>query len=441
MSTEPGEKPHKVVIVGGGFGGLKAARKLGRAPVEVTLVDRRNFHLFQPLLYQVATGGLSTGEIATPLRGVLKRQRNTRVVMGDVAGFDVERRRVLLDALPNGAHSAELPYDTLIVSAGASHAYFGHDEWARHAPGLKTIEDALRIRHRILLAFEAAEVEEDEARRRAFLTFVVVGAGPTGVELAGQIGEIARETLRRDFRSIDPAETEVLLVEAADRVLTAYTPKLSAKAAGSLERLGVTPRVNTMVVGIDAESVTMKTGDADPVAVPARTVIWAAGVQASPLARALGEATGAAVDRVGRVTVEPDLTLPGHPEIFALGDMVSISDGAGGVQRVPGVAQVAIQGGEYAAKALRARLAGNEVGPFNYRDKGNLATIGRKVAVADIKGIRFGGFPAWVTWLTIHLLFLVGVQNRLIVLLRWSLSFLTRGRAQRLITGESTDSA
>jgi NADH dehydrogenase len=438
--TEPSvQRPHRVVVVGGGFGGLSAVRALRRAPVEVTLVDRRNFHLFQPLLYQVATGSLSPGEIASPLRGILKRQRNASVLLAEVAGFDLEARRVHLGHQANGAESGELPYDSLIVAGGASHSYFGNDDWEQHAPGLKVVEDALQIRRRMLSAFEAAELEPDPERRKAWLTFVVVGAGPTGVELAGQIAEIARHTLKRDFRSIDPSQTVVLLVEAADRVLTAYTPKLSAKAERALERLGVTPLLDTKVVDIDPGTVTMARGDAPSETVPARTVIWAAGVAASPLARALAEASGAETDRAGRVTVNGDLTLPGHPEVYAIGDMVRVADGASGVLPLPGVAQPAIQEGRYAARAIRARLAGREPrGPFAYRDKGNLATIGRNAAVADVKGLRFAGFAAWLTWLFVHLLFLVGLQNRLVVFVRWTLSFMTRGRAQRLITGEES---
>jgi NADH dehydrogenase len=439
MPDQAQQRPHRVVIVGGGFGGLQAARALRRAPVEVTLVDRRNFHLFQPLLYQVATGSLSPGEIASPLRGILKRQRNASVVLAEVTGFDLASRQVLLGHLPNEADSGALEYDSLIVAAGASHSYFGNDSWEEHAPGLKVVEDALRIRRRMLSAFEAAELETDPERRRAWLTFAVVGAGPTGVELAGQIGEIARYTLKRDFRSIDPSQAVVLLVEAADRVLTAYTPSLSAKATRALEHLGVTPMLNTKVVDVGEDSITIARGDRDSAAVPARTVIWAAGVAASPLARALADATGEEADRAGRVTVDPDLTLPGHPEVFAIGDMVRVSDGAGGVLPLPGVAQPAMQEGRYAGRAIAARLEGRATsGPFRYRDKGNLATIGRNAAVADIKGFRFAGFVAWLTWLFVHLLFLVGLQNRAVVFLRWTLSFITRGRAQRLITGEET---
>jgi NADH dehydrogenase len=430
--------PHRVVIVGGGFGGLAAARALGGAPVEVTLVDRRNFHLFQPLLYQVATGALSPGEIASPLRSVLKRQANTRVMMAEVTGFDLDRRAVLLGRQANRSDPGELSYDSLIVAAGARHSFFGNDAWEEYAPGMKTVEHALRIRRRMIMAFEAAELEHDYERRRAWLNFVVIGGGPTGVELAGQLAEIANYTLKSDFRSINPSDAHVMLIEAADRVLPPYSPKLSARAERSLRHLGVEPMLKTMVVNMDWESVTVKFGSGETQAIPARTKIWAAGVQASPLAGALASACGAPVDRAGRITVEPDLTLPGHPEVFVIGDMNRVSDGAGGLQPWPGVAQPAIQEGRFAAAAVTARAGGTPAtAPFAFVDKGNLATIGRLHAVADIRGIEFGGAPAWLTWLFIHLLFLVGMENRLVVFTRWALSFVSRGRGQRLMTGES----
>lgn len=430
---------HRVVIVGGGFGGLAAARALRRKDVDVTLVDRRNFHLFQPLLYQVATGSLSPGDIASPLRGVLKRQRNVRVVMAEVVGFDLERRQVHLGRKANREEHGEVSYDTLIVAAGARHSYFGRDDWEFFAPGMKTVEHALRIRRRMLLAFEAAELETDPARRAEWLTFVVVGAGPTGVELAGQLAEIAHNTLRRDFRTIDPREAQVYLVEGGDRVLPAYVPKLSASAARSLERLGVTVLLEGLVNHIDAETVGIRTAAGEQT-LRARTKVWAAGVQASPLAGALADAAGEAVevDRAGRLTVTPQMTLPGHPEVHVVGDMVRVSDGAGGVQPWPGVAQPAIQAGKYAARRIAQTLTGTpDDEPFRYRDKGNLATIGRARAVADVKGVRFDGIPAWLTWLFVHIAFLVGLQNRIIVVTRWAISFLTHGRSQRLITGES----
>jgi NADH dehydrogenase len=429
----------RVVIVGGGFGGLAAAKGLADAAVEVTLVDRRNFHLFQPLLYQVATGSLSPGEIASPLRGILKRQRNTRVVMAEVVGIDLERRRVLLGHQAHHAEEGEIAYDSLIVAAGARHSFFGRDEWEQYAPGMKTVEHALRIRRRMLMAFEAAELEGDPERRRAWLNFAVIGGGPTGVELAGQIAEIAHYTLKRDFRDIDPRDAHVMLIEANARLLPAYAPQLSASAGRSLERLGVRLILGTRVVDMDWESVTVSACAADERRpIPARTKIWAAGVRASPLAAALGGAAGADVDRAGRVTVDPCLRLPGHPEVFVIGDMNRVANGRGGLQPWPGVAQPAIQEGRYAAAAIVASVERRAPGrPFAYVDKGSLATVGRWAAVAEIRGHRFAGAPAWVTWLFVHLLFMVGLENRLIVFIRWLLSFATHGRAQRLMTGES----
>jgi NADH dehydrogenase len=424
---------HRVVVVGGGFAGLQAVRGLRRAPVEVTLVDRQNFTLFQPLVYQVATGALSPAEIAAPLRGVLRRQRNARVVLGEVTGFDLERRQVVLDGLPNGDGETVLGYDTLVVAGGSAYSYFGHDEWEAHAPELKSLAGALEIRSRILSAFEAAELEPDPARRRAWLTFVVVGAGPTGVEIAGQIAELARDALRRDFRAVDTRTARVLLVEQGDRVLGGFPESLSRKAARALERLGVTPLVGHAVVDVADGRVGIRAGEGPVERVDARTVIWAAGVRASGLAARLADAAGLDVDRAGRVTVEPDLTLPGHPEVFALGDMVSVRAADGTRQRLPGLAPVAIQEGRYAARAIRDRLGGRSRAPFRYRDKGNLATIGRSKAVADVKGIRLAGFAAWALWLLVHLFYLSGFQNRLLVVLRWTIGFVTRGRGARLI--------
>ncbi|MFL6016830.1 MAG: NAD(P)/FAD-dependent oxidoreductase [Gaiellaceae bacterium] len=415
---------HRVVVIGGGFGGLQAALKLRHAPVELTLIDRRNFHLFQPLTYQVATGALSPGEIAYPLRAVFKRNRNVRVVMAEVADFDLDAREVHLRPVGDVPAPAKLPYDTLIVAGGSRYSYFGHDEWREHAAEVKSLESALVVRSRLLGAFEAAEAEADVDARAAWLTFVVVGAGPTGVEMAGQIGELARDTLRRDFRNVDPSTARILLVEAVDRVLPAFPPKLSGKAQRSLEKLGVTVLTGRTVVGMDDDSVTI-----DAERIETRTVIWAAGVTASSLASRLGELSGAERDRAGRVSVEPDLTLPGHPEVFALGDMVRVGETV-----LPGVAPVAMQQGRYAAKVVGARLESREIGAFHYRDKGNLATIGRAAAVADIKGLRLSGFVAWLTWLFVHLFYLIGFQNRLLVLIRWTFSFVTRGRGARLIS-------
>jgi NADH dehydrogenase len=415
---------HRVVIVGGGFGGLQAALHLKRAEVELTLVDRRNFHLFQPLAYQVATGALAAGEVCYPLRAVFRGEERVRVMLAEATGFDLGARTV---ALRTAAGDEAIGYDTLIVASGSQYNYFGHPEWQQYAAELKTLEGALHIRAQILRAFETAELVTDEDERRRLLTFVIVGAGPTGVEMAGQIAEIARDT-RRDFRIADTAQTRVLLVEAGDRVLAAFPPKLSAKAAKALESLGVTPMVDHAVTDLDAEGVTI--GDER---IPAATVIWAAGVLATGLSGTLAEASGAEVDDVGRLIVEPDLTLPGHPDVLVIGDTVQVR----GEDPLPGVAPVAMQMGRYAARLVRDRLEGRDTKPFKYKDKGNLATIGRARAVADLPPrIRASGFAAWVLWLGIHLFYLIGFQNRLLVLLRWSFSFLTHGRGTRLITGE-----
>ncbi|TMD29029.1 MAG: NAD(P)/FAD-dependent oxidoreductase [Chloroflexi bacterium] len=419
---------HRVVIVGGGFGGLYAARELGRdRRIDLTLVDRRNFHLFQPLLYQVATGALSPGEIAQPLRSILRRQARTSVILGEATGLDVARREVLL------SDGGPIPYDSLVVSTGARHAYFGHDAWAPFAPGLKTVEDAIEIRRRILIAFEAAEREADPAVREAWMTFAIVGAGPTGVELAGAIGEIAHDTLRRDFRSIHPEDARIVLVELADRILATFPEGLARKAVRSLERLGVAVRTSTTVVGIDEAGVAARVGDREE-RIPTRTVLWAAGVQATSFGRELAKAAGVEADRAGRITVADDLTLPDHPEIFVVGDL-AVMRWKGG-REVPGVAQGAIQSGRQAARNIRARLDGRATEPFRYKDKGNLATIGRGKAIADLGRFRrFSGFPAWVLWLGVHILYLIGFANRLVVLVRWAWSFVTHGRSTRLITG------
>ena len=357
------------------------------------------------------------------------------MLLAAVSGFDLDSREVHLKPGAGDSGPLTVGYDTLIVAGGSRYSYFGHDEWQQVAPEVKSLESALAVRGRILSAFEAAETEPDEERRRAWLTFVVVGAGPTGVEMAGQIAELARDTLRRDFRAIDPRDGRVLLVEALDRVLTSFPPSLSRKAARSLERLGVTPLLERTVVGIDEHSVTVEAPGGESERIPARTVIWAAGVTASSLAARLAESTGAELDRAGRVAVEPDLTLPGHPEVFALGDMVRVRGEDGTPVVLPGVAPVAMQQGRYAAKVVRRRLRGDGTPSFRYRDKGNLATIGRARAVADLHVVRLSGLLAWVTWLVIHLWYLIGFQNRLLVLIRWSFSFMTRGRGARLITG------
>jgi NADH:ubiquinone reductase (H+-translocating) len=428
------EHRHRVVVIGGGFGGLQATLKVSRAAVDVTLVDRRNFHLFQPLAYQVATGALSPGEICYPLRAIFKRHGNVRVLMAEVTGFDLAARRVELE--PIGVQGgSSIAYDTLIVAGGSHYSYFGHDDWRAAAPELKSLEGALELRGRILRAFEAAEVEPDPDRRAAWLTFVIVGGGPTGVEMAGQIGEIARDT-RRDFRTIDSRQARILLVEASDRLLTTFPPSLSARAARSLERLGVTARLGETAVDIDDHAVRIQNQHGAVEHIPARTAIWAAGVTASSLAATLGELTGAETDRAGRVTVEPDLSLPGHPEVMAIGDMVRIRRDDDEPLVLPGLAPVAMQEGRYAGRLLRNRLRGRRTPPFRYRDKGNLATIGRASAVADLNFVKLSGFVAWVGWLAVHLWYLIGFQNRLLVLIRWSFSFFTHGRGARLITGE-----
>jgi NADH dehydrogenase len=421
-------------VVGGGFGGLQAVAKLRRAPVEIVLVDRRNFHLFQPLTYQVATGALSPGQIAYPLRAIFKRDKNVRVVMAEVTDFDLDGRELRLRGVDGLPAPDSLGYDSLIVSGGSHYSYFGHDEWSEFAHEVKSLESALAVRSQILSAFEAAEAEHDPERRAAWMTFAVVGGGPTGVEMAGQIGELARDTLRRDYRAIDPRAGRVLLIEAADRLLTSFPPSLSERAARSLRKLGVTPMFGSTVVGIDRDGVDIEEAGGARERIPARTVVWAAGVSASGLAGRLSELTGAERDRAGRITVEPDLTLPGHPEVFALGDMVRVRDSSGAAVTLPGVAPVAMQQGRYAAKVVRARLGGRHSTAFRYRDKGNLATIGRASAVADIKGLRLSGLLAWLTWLFVHLWYLVGFQNRVLVFTQWFFSFATRGRGARLIT-------
>ena len=418
-------RTHRVVIIGGGFAGLAAARALKRAPVEVTLVDRSNHHLFQPLLYQVATGGLSPADISAPLRGILRRQRNVRVVMEEAVDFEVEERRALL------AHG-ELPYETLIVAVGVRHSYFGNSSWEAWAPGLKTVEDATAIRSRVLRAFEQAERATDPAERLALLTFVVVGGGATGVELAGAIGELAGHTLRHDFRQIHPAEARVLLVEGAGRVLPSFNEDLSAAAKRSLTHLGVEVLVDARVEEVMDGAVVLRSKD-ERSKVEAATVLWAAGVEASPLGRKLAAQTGVETDEVGRLLVEPDCTLPGHPEIIAIGDVCHLKTAAG--SPLPGLAPVAMQQGLYAGRLVVDRLAGRTRPPFRYRDKGSLAVIGRAAAVADLGSMRATGYLAWLLWLFVHIMYLVGFENRILVLLQWAYSYFTRGRTARLITG------
>jgi NADH dehydrogenase len=421
------EDQHHVVIVGGGFAGLNAARSLRRAPVRVTLIDRRNHHLFQPLLYQVATGGLSPADISTPIRALLQGQKNARVILGDVEEVDVGGKTVTL------ADGEQIGYDTLVLAPGARHSYFGRDEWANDAPALKTVEDAIEIRRRILIAFEAAERVADPEERRKWLTFIIVGGGPTGVELAGAIGELAQRTFKDNFRSFDPGDTRIFLFEGGDRVLPSYAENLSGKVVSSLERLGVTVRTGTLVREVTPDWVDIDT-DGDRLRIPTRTVLWAAGVQASNLGRMVAEASGAPMDRTGRILVEPDLTVSSHPEIFVAGDLASYSHQTG--EPLRGTADVAIAEGSYVGNAIRRRLAGEEFSPFRFRDLGTLAVIGRSAAVADFGFVRFSGRPAWWAWLFIHLLKLVDFQNRLTVMVQWSWSYLTRNRSARLITGE-----
>ena len=425
MTIVTGTNNPEVVIVGGGFGGLYAARALHDAPVRVTLVDRRNHHVFQPLLYQVATAALNPSDIAAPIRGVLRQQANARVLLAEAAAIDLSGRHVLL---ADGA----LPFDYLVVATGATHSYFGHPEWAPFAPGLKTLEDAIEIRRRVLLAYEAAERSTDAEERRALLTFVIVGAGPTGVELAGALAEIARHALAHDFRTIDPAQARVLLVEGQTRVLPPYPEKLSASAARQLEKLGVEVRVGAHVQAIDARGVTIAGGETvSAERIAARTVLWAAGVAASPLARSLG----VPLDRAGRVIVDGRLHPPGCDAAWIVGDLAAVTLGNGG-PLIPGVASAAIQGGQYAARAIAGRARGNgDAEPFHYVDKGSLATIGRAAAVADFGKLTLSGFFAWLAWGLIHIMFLIGYRNRALVMLQWLWQYVTFQRGARLITG------
>lgn len=415
---EPGARPH-VVIVGGGFGGLYAAFALHRQPVRVTVVDRHNYHLFQPLLYQVATAGLSPGDIAQPIRQILRRSPNIAVVLADAVAVDLPSRRLKLA-------DGELAYEYLLLATGASHAYFGHEEWRPYAPGLKDLDDALEIRRRVLLAFEAAEREADPARRRAWLTFVIVGGGPTGVELAGTLAEIARHALLRDFRVIDPTQARILLLEAGSRVLSGFAESLSAVAARQLAALGVEVLTGSAVTRIAAGVVA-----AGPLEISAETVLWAAGVTASPLARTLG----VPLDRAGRVLVEPDLTIPGHPEVYVIGDLATFLQ-QGGIP-LPGMAPVAIQMGKHAARNILRAVQGEPTRPFHYRNKGMMATIGRHAAVAELGAVRLHGLVAWFVWLLVHILFLIGFRSRVLVLIQWAWAYVTFKRGVRLITGST----
>jgi len=417
---------HRVVIIGGGFGGLYAARSLRHEKLDVTLIDRRNFHLFQPLLYQVATGALSPSEIAAPLRVLLHKQKNAQVLLADAVDLDPAQRSVILD-------HGTLPYDSLVVAAGAHNFYFGNDAWEPIAPGLKSLEDATRIRHKILYAFEAAERETDPDVRRCWLTFVIVGAGPTGVELAGALAEIANDTLRHDFRSIHPEESRILLLDTAPRVLTVYSEKLSAAAERQLIRLGVRVIPSVRVTEIDPQGVTFTAPSGAADRIPARTVLWAAGVKPSPWGQILANRAGAELDRAGRVKVNADLTVPGHPEIFVIGDLAyREQDG----KPLPGVAPVAMQQGRYAASVIAGRLANRGSRPFRYWDKGQLAVIGRNKGVGTIGGVELQGWTAWFVWLFVHLMYLAEALNRVVVFVRWGYQYLTFYRGARLITGE-----
>jgi NADH dehydrogenase len=422
--TDSIARRHHVVVIGSGFGGLFAAKRLKRAGVDVTLISRTTHHLFQPLLYQVATGILSEGEIAPATREILRRRNYVRVLVGEVSDIDLATHTVVSRA---GEVTTTTHYDSLIVAAGATTSYFGHDEFADHAPGLKSIDDALELRGRILSAFEYAELEQDEATRAEWLTFAVVGAGATGVEMAGQIAELSRRALVRDFRSIDTRRTRIVLVDALDDVLGNFGTKLSATAAGQLQKLGIEVWLDERVVEVDDRGLTVQDKSGARTRIAARTIVWAAGVQASPLAGSLAEQSGAELDRGGRVRVQPDCSLPGHPEVFVIGDMMSLND-------YPGVAQVAMQQGKYVADQIGRRVLGKpDQKPFRYFDKGSMATISRFRAVASIGPLRFGGFIAWLLWLVIHIMYLVGFKNRVTTVLHWAVSFLGRGRAQRTV--------
>jgi NADH dehydrogenase len=417
----------KVVIIGGGFGGLSAAQHLNSNLVDVTLIDRRNYHLFQPLLYQVATGSLSPGEIASPLRGVLSRQKNTRVWLGTVVDVDPDLKRVIL------ADGAMVPYDSLIIAAGSETSHFGHNDWQQWAPGLKSIEEATTIRHKILYAFEVAERLSDPKERRAWLTFVIVGAGPTGVELSGAIAEIARQTLKNDFRSVNPGEAQIILMDGAPRVLMSFSEDLSVKATRSVANLGVQVRCGAMVKHINEEGLTIES-EKGAESIAAKTVVWAGGITASPLGRILASRTNAETDKGGRLKVKPDLTIPNYPDIYVIGDLASAMDEKG--KTLPGLAQVAMQGGAHAAKAILRKVKGQqELPPFHYFDKGSLAVIGRAAAVADVFGAHLSGLVAWLVWVFIHLMYLVNFQSRVLVFIQWAIQDLTFSRGARLITG------
>ena len=429
MTQVPRRRP-RVVILGGGFAGLKAARVLRKAPVDITLIDRRNFHLFQPLLYQVATGGLSPANIAGPIRSILRRQKNCSVRLGEAIGIDQESQQVVLK-------DGRVDFDWLIVATGATHSYFGNDQWQEWAPGLKTVEDATRIRRKVLHAFEMAEREDDPEERKRHLNFAVIGAGPTGVELAGAIAELRRHTLKHDFRNIDPSEARVILIDMQDRVLSTFDPTLSSKARNSLEKLGVELQLKTRVVDIKESSLTIEK-DGEPSHIATRSVIWAAGVQASPLAKVIADSTGSPTDRAGRLQVRPDCSLEDCDNIFAIGDIACYLDQHN--NPLPGMAPVAIQQGEFVAKLIRRRLKDPQATlEFQYQNPGQLATIGRSAAVAEIGPRRFSGYFAWLVWLVVHLMQIVQHQNRVLVFVQWAWSYMTFNRSARLITENQED--
>jgi len=422
-------KPWKVVIIGGGFGGLSAARALKSAPVDITLIDRRNYHLFQPLLYQIATGSLSAGDIAAPLRGVLSRHKNTRVLLGDVQDIDPVGKRVVL------ADGASFDYDSLIVAAGSRSFYYGNENWREWAPSLKNIDEAIGVRHKILYAFEVAERLSDPIQRREWLTFVIVGGGATGVEMAGAIAEIARQTLKNDFRSIHPEEAQIILMDGGERLLSGFPEDLSKTAASALAKLGVQVKLGLRVSDIDKEGLTIQTQNTT-YRMPAKTVIWAGGVTASPLGKTLATRTNAETDKGGRIKVTPQLTIPGYSDIYVVGDLALSIDPKG--THLPGLAQVAMQGGAHAAKAIIRKVQGKqEPTPFKYFDKGTLAVIGRWSAIADVFGVHMSGYPAWLVWVFIHLMYIVQFQSRILVFIQWAIQDLTSSRSARLITGSA----
>jgi NADH dehydrogenase len=424
-----GTRPYHVVIVGGGFGGLYAAKSLNRSGIKVTLIDRRNFHLFQPLLYQVATGELSPGDIASPLRAIFSRQKNTRVIKDEAVDIWPDNKILI-------ARNAKIPFDSLIVATGSTHHYFGHDSWIELAPGLKTIEDALEMRRRIFQKYEQAEMESVPEKRKALLTFVVIGGGPAGVELAGALGDLAYRTMKDDFRNLNTGEVRILLIEGADRLLPTYPPRLSANAEKALKKLGIAIHTDARVIDIQENRVRFTEDDSEQ-QIDAHTILWAAGVKSSPLGQVIAEKTKAEVDRTGRILVAPDLSIPGHPNIFVIGDLANFSHQGG--KPLPGVASVAMQQGKYVARLIRQRIRGKRIKPFRYRNRGSLAVIGRNMAVADFSPLKLSGFLAWLIWVFIHIAYLIEFDNKLIVLIQWGWNYLTHRRGARLITGDTQD--